>query len=340
MSNGSTGFSNSLNQQQLRNLLELSQNSIPFTYLSLIQEVSVALVPYTPGKFDFISDMLKNKFHIEINAEKLQLISSLFGSDILPNFSTGFNAKDLVLEFSLLNKLPSFTPYQLVPFTDVCPTCSKVLDRTLSKEHLVTLYLHNHDIVPAVVFTLTCTHARTEKNQHARTVITPNFIQTRNERIFTYDSFRNSTFLYLGGKFVFDRNIFIQYMADLISNSATLEGFVASYNNQRRQKRNHDGTLGFSLFTRSILSFSLINFVFFMGLPEIALPKLCRPEQMNPYFETIENYIHHLMSNFWLQHGMVKSCGEHCSRALIVDGNYKIRRPICVFNLNVSSRCV
>ncbi|CAF1017589.1 unnamed protein product [Rotaria sordida] len=324
-----------LNNQQLNNLLELCQNSLSLPHLGLIQEVSAALVPYTSGKFELMSDMFNKQFNIKIDANKLQLISSLFGSNILPSFSTGFNAKDLILEFSLLNKLPSFTPYQFIPFIDICPTCSKKLDRNLSKEHLVTLYLHNHHIVPAVVFTLTCTHSRTNKNNHDKTIITPNFIQHNNERVFTCESFRTSNFLYFGGKSVFDRNILIQYMSDLITNSSTLEGFVSSYNIQRRQKNIGDSKLGFLLFTRTVLSFALIHFVFFMGLSEIALPKLCRQEEMDPYFESIESHVHHLWSNFWLQHKSVKPCGIHCSRALIVDGNYKIRRPICVYNLNV-----
>jgi hypothetical protein len=329
-------FCSSLTNQQAHNLLELCRHSLPISCISLIQELSAALVPYTSDKFEHISDILNKQFNITIDAKKLEFISSLSGSDKLPSLSTGINAKDLILEFSLSNKLPSFTHYQFTPFTNICPTCYKNLDHCSSKERLVTLYLHNHQIVPAVVYTLTCTHSRTNKTNHDKTIITPNFIENSNERIFVCESFRTSNFLYFGGIYVFERAILIQYMADLITNASTFDGFISSYNIQQRQKYDDKKKLSFLLFTRTVLSFALIHFMFFMGLPEIALPKLCRERTMDPYFESIDFYVHHLMANFWLQHKKIKSCGEHCSRALIMDGNYKIRRPICISNFNVS----
>jgi hypothetical protein len=76
--------------------------------------------------------------------------------------------------------------------------------------------------------------------------------------------------------------------------------------------------------------------MFFMGLSEVALPKGCRQEEMDAFFEIMEPHVRYLMSNFWFQHKLIKSCGVHCWCALIGDGNYKIRRPICVFNLKVA----
>ncbi|CAF4442493.1 unnamed protein product [Rotaria sp. Silwood2] len=305
---------------------------LPITHVSLVQELCNSLVPYTTGKFELLSDILKKKLNINIGTEQLQLISSLFGSNVLPNFSTGLNAKDLILEYSLLNKLPYFTPYQLTPFTHICPTCGKTLDYDLADEHLVTLYLQNHQIVPAVVYTLTCTHSRTEKNKYKSTLITPSFFQHNDERVFTFESFAYSKFLYFGGKNIFDRNILIQFMSDLVCAGVTFKGFLLSYNLQHMQKHGGDSKLNFLLFTRVVLSFALIHFMFFMGLPEVALPKNCQQEEMDNFFELIEPHVHQLMSNFWLQHKAVKSCGVHCSSALIGDGNYKIRRPICVLN--------
>ncbi|CAF1453482.1 unnamed protein product [Adineta steineri] len=324
----------SITQQHIDNLNEMSK-TLPISHMSLIQELSAVLVPYTSGKFQLLSDLLKQKLNIDINAEKLQFIISLIRSDVLPSFSTGLSAKELIVEHSLLNKLPFFTPYQLIPFTDICPICNKKLDRNLAAEQLVKLYLHNHRIVPAVVYTLTCTHSRTDQNKCDNTLIAPNYIQHNNERIFTYKSFNNSTYLYFGGKYTFDRNIFIQFVADWICQSTTFQGFLKSYNLQHIQKYNDNFELEFILFTRTTLCFALINFMFFMGLPEVVFPKRCSEQQMDMFFELIEPYVHHLMANFWLQHKVIKSCGTHCSCALIGDGNYNIRRPICVFNQKI-----
>lgn len=325
----------SMTQQHFNNLQEMCKTFLPITYLSLIQELSAALAPYTSGKFEFLADMLKSKLNIEINAENLQFILSLFGSGALPNFSTGLNAKDLILEYSLLHNLPSFTPFQFIPFTNICPICGKTLDYNSAEEHMVKLYLHDHRIVPAVVYTLKCTHSNTEKNKFNSALITPNFFQYNNERVFTYESFGTSKFLYFGGKNAFDRNILIQYWSDLVCPGTTFEGFISSYNLQQIQKHGGDSHLKFLLFTRILLSFALIHFFLFMGVPEVALPKWCRQTEMDEYFEFIEPHVHQLMTNFWLQHKSIKPCGAHCSCALIADGNYKIRRPICVFNSKV-----
>ncbi|CAF1119636.1 unnamed protein product [Adineta steineri] len=126
----------SITQQHIDNLNEMSK-TLPISHISLIQELSAVLVPYTAGKFQLLSNLLKKKLNIDINAEKLQFIISLIRSDVLPSFSTGLSAKELIVEHSLLNKLPFFTPYQLIPFTDICPICNKKLDRNLAAEQLV-----------------------------------------------------------------------------------------------------------------------------------------------------------------------------------------------------------
>ncbi len=182
----------------------------------------------------------------------------------------------------------------------------------------------------------TCKHERTKFSNNTPIIYFPSYHLIENngikERRFTQQHLINSKYIYLGGYYAFETSVLTDYLILFAIGAITIYAFVDVYNFKHRLMVKDNQKLDRRLFTRSILSFALIHFLFFMGYANVHFPHVCSGEILDMFFYQYQRIVHVLFVHFWSQHKYFSPCGNHCSRMIVGDGNQKIRRLICKFH--------
>jgi len=204
------------------------------------------------------------------------------------------------------------------------------------KRYKCCLFCFSGEIVNAVVYSYTCKHDHTAfANNHPISYFPSYHLIINNgikERRFTQQHIIKSKYMYLGGHYAFETSVLQDYLILFAIGAITIYAFVDVYNFKHRLLANDNLKLDRKLFTRTILSFALIHFLFFMGYSNIHFPYVCSGENLDIFFYQYQRIVHVLFVHFWSQHKRFSSCGTHCSQMIIGDGNQKIRRLICRFH--------
>jgi hypothetical protein len=190
--------------------------------------------------------------------------------------------------------------------------------------------------VNAVVYFYTCKHEHTKFVNSSPIVYFPSYNLIQNngtkERRFSQSHFIESKYTYLGGRYAFETSVLKDYLILFAIGAITIYAFVDVYNFKHRLIANDNRKLDRKLFTRTVLSFALAHFLFFMGYSNIHFPHNCSGENLDIFFYRYQRIVHVLFVHFWSQHKYFSPCGMHCSRMIVGDGNQKIRRLICKFH--------
>jgi hypothetical protein len=184
------------------------------------------------------------------------------------------------------------------------------------------------------MFRLRCDHntpAHPSNVNKPPTIIFPNFTRINEYDIYTHDSLHYGDYVYLGGDVAIERAIVNKYTAQIINHDLSMIGTAASMNQEAIN-------LGYSqlapverrLLTNIINAYLIIQLDLCMGNRCVSIP--CSLKNFNQW--TWEQFPR-LLSCFiylWTNHRtLIGSCGEHCSKCLIIDGHQKSRRRICAF---------
>ena len=183
------------------------------------------------------------------------------------------------------------------------------------------------------LFTLHCQHNnsnRLSNNANKSVTIYPNFISVNKCNIFTFNSLYHSRYIYLGGNVAIERSILDKYTAQIVHHDFSMMGMAASMN----QKALNVGYYQLAPIERRLLSNILLAYLIIqldlsMGYASVSTSSLQNFDQWAweqfPRLLTCFVYL-------WTNHRtLIGSCGEHCSKCLIVDGHQKARRRICAY---------
>ena len=169
----------------------------------------------------------------------------------------------------------------------------------------------------AVVYSYTCKHDYTAfANNHPISYFPSYHLIVNNgisERRFTQQHFTKSKYIYLGGHYAFETSVLKDYIILFAIGAITIYAFVDVYNFKHRLVVNDNLKLDRKLFTRTILSFALIHFLFFMGYSNVHFPHVCSGENLDIFFYQYQRIVHVLFVHFWSQHKWFSPCGMHCS---------------------------
>lgn len=158
-----------------------------------------------------------------------------------------------------------------------------------------------------------------------------NFTRINKCNTYTHDSLCYGDYIYLGGDIAIERVVIDRYTAQIIQNDLSMVAIAAGMNQQAIN-------LGYTqlalverrLLTNVIHAYLIIQFDLSMGHSVISTPSA-----LTDFNQWAWNEFPRLLSCFiylWTNHGtLIGSCGEHCSKCLIIDGHQKSRRRICAF---------
>ncbi|CAF1158424.1 unnamed protein product [Adineta ricciae] len=252
--------------------------------------------------------------------------------------------KDLSTEFSQarpLNKPTSISSitvrksqHLLVPFRSTCPVCNNNLNENNAQQQGIRLYCSNGSVMIATMFTLRCNHvhARCSRNGDLCPItIYPNFIRTNNRNIYTYDSLYFGSYVYLGGDVAVERSIAEKFIAHLVYRDLSMSEYADTLN-QEAINGNH---IQLTPIDRRALANILQAFLTIQLHICYSHDNVDTPSQLTKFNEWAWCKFPHLLSCFiylWTNHSsIIGSCGDHCSKCLVVDGHQKTRRRICAF---------
>ncbi|CAF3538259.1 unnamed protein product [Rotaria sp. Silwood1] len=199
----------------------------------------------------------------------------------------------------------------LVPFQSSCPKCNQSLDASDAIQRRVRLYCQNGSVVTVIIY--------------------PNFSRINQRNIYTHQSLHHGKYVYLGGDVAIERSIIDKYTAQIIHHDFSMIGTAASLN----QEAFNLGYYQFALIERRLLS-NIIHAYLIIQL-DLSMGYACvsTPCSLKDFSQWAWEQFPRLLTCFiylWTNHRtLIGSCGEHCSKCLIVDGHQKVRRRICAF---------
>jgi hypothetical protein len=184
------------------------------------------------------------------------------------------------------------------------------------------------------MFTLQCNHENASCYSvidNPPVIIFPNFIRINNRNIYNHQSLHFGRYVYLGGDVALERGIIEKYVAHLVYHDISMMGYADSIN----QEALNGGLPQLMPIDRRILmniihAFLVIQLDICFGHLNVETPS-----QLKYFNEWAWHQFPRLLSCFiylWTNHhSIIGSCGEHCSKCLVVDGHQKSRRRICAF---------
>lgn len=184
------------------------------------------------------------------------------------------------------------------------------------------------------MITLDCHHKQSKSSLDigdASATIFPNFTRVSNRNIFTHDSLHYGDYVYLGGNIGVERSFIEKYTAQIIHHDLSMLGTAAALN---QEATNHVYfqlvPVERRLLSNIIHAYLIIQLDLSMGNTSVSTPSsLAEFDQWAwDQFPRLLSYFIYLWTN---HRTLVGSCGEHCSKCLIIDGHQKSRRRICAF---------
>lgn len=184
------------------------------------------------------------------------------------------------------------------------------------------------------MFTLHCNHANvlssSVRNSSPITIF-PNFIRINDKNTYTHESLHFGDYIYLGGDVAIQRNIIEKFVAHIVHHDISMLGYAACMNQEALNGNRHQLVpIERRILTNIIHAFLVIQLDICFGNFNVSTPS--RLQDFNDWawhqFPRLLSYFIYL----WVNHrSIIGSCGEHCSKCLVVDGHQKARRRICAF---------
>ena len=184
------------------------------------------------------------------------------------------------------------------------------------------------------MFTLYCNHGNSLSSSvicNPPVTIFPNFIRINNQNVYSHDSLHFGGYVYLGGDVAVERCIIEKFIAHIINYDISMLGYAAGLNQEALNGDFYQVVpIDRRLLANMIHAFLVIQLDLSFGTFNISTPA-----KFEDFQEWAWQQFPRLLSYFiylWVNHrSIVGSCGEHCSKCLVVDGHQKSRRRICAF---------
>ena len=184
------------------------------------------------------------------------------------------------------------------------------------------------------MLTLYCDHRGSSSRLPADSspiTIYPNFIYVNDQNIYTHDSLHFGQYVYLGGDSAVERGIIDKYIAQIVHHDISMIGNAASIN----QEAFNRGLSQLAPVNRRFLTTIIQAFLVLQLEMSFGYSHISTPSQLTEFSQWSWDRFPRLLSCFiylWTNHrSTIGSCGEHCSKCLIIDGHQKSRRRICAF---------
>jgi hypothetical protein len=312
---------------------------IPIQKLALIEHLCLLINETDDQACISISQLLQNHYQFNIDHHTVRLLSTMFGTTI-PNFHTPGNHVEIINCFSLTNKNTFFSTIRLSSCHTKCILCNSNLHKCVFQS--VRVYHDNGECFNGVIKIISCSHRHTSFHDHAPIYYYPNYTcqssdTDKYKRIFHIsDFFHNDKYIFMGGKTAFERGLLIRYLVDLYDSGNTVHAYIESYNHRQGWKYGHR-PLNELLFYRFVISFALIHYYFWMGYEQVIFPKNVKGDRLENFFYKSHESVKKCFISFWGRHNSFASCGNHCSKLINADGNWKFGRHICMDKTKVSS---
>jgi hypothetical protein len=184
------------------------------------------------------------------------------------------------------------------------------------------------------MFVLVCVHENQRQPgilTDKRTKIYPNFRQTDGQHLYTHDSLNYGDYIYMGGDVAVQRGIVNSYTSQIIHHDYSMMADAASMN----QEASNEGYVQLTRIDRRLLNqiiqaYLLIQLDLCMGSGTVSTPCFLKHFSSwgwDQFPRLLTCFIY-----LWTNHQtLIGSCGDHCSKCLVVDGHQKCRRRICGF---------
>ncbi|CAF1154762.1 unnamed protein product [Adineta ricciae] len=297
--------------------------------LVFIERVDKYFHALTPNKTKHIANICSNTFGRAIDEDMIRYTLSMFHNGFLPQFNLYCDVPNIVNTYAEQNKLYTLSNNVFSAICGkYCLQCRTTYSRLLSKR--VTVYQFDGKIEDGLIRYYSCTHENSNKHEQPATEYYPNFIKSFHEKIITKELFNNTEYFYIGGDSIFAKKIFTQFETLLVTSHTNFQGFTEAYNLLHNYEQNDRRFAERRIFSQVWMIYQVINFAFFMGYEQISLPITMDRQQNDSFFYSIYDSLYTLFVRFWLNHSEHKPCSLNCSRALVVDGNQKLRRRICL----------
>ncbi|CAF1537992.1 unnamed protein product [Adineta ricciae] len=296
--------------------------------LAFIEQVNSSFHQLTPSRCMHIANICSNTFGRLIDENSIQYILSMFQHGFLPRLNIYRNVQKIVDTYAEANQLCTLINNVIIPAAEKCCTdCGKCYSQLFSKS--VSIYQFDGKISKGLICYYYCDHTGTEKFKQAPRKLYPNFIESLHGKIVSKKSLEYTDYFYIGGDSVFSKKILTQFETLLVTSHTNFQGFTEAYNLLHKYEYDTERFVERRLFSQIWIMYELVNLAFFMGYEEILLPLTMDRTQNDSFFYNIFDSLYVLFVKFWLNHSEYKSCGSYCSKALVVDGNQKLRRRIC-----------
>ena len=158
-----------------------------------------------------------------------------------------------------------------------------------------------------------------------------NFTRISKTNTYTHDSLHYGDYIYFGGDIAVERVIIDKYTAQIVQNDLSMQAIAGALN----QEAINAGYSQLAPIERRSLAniihaYLVIQFDLSMGSSIVSTPfTLSDFDQWawEQFPRLLACFIH-----LWTNHRtLIGTCGEHCSKCLIIDGHQKSRRRICAF---------
>ncbi|CAF4143071.1 unnamed protein product [Rotaria magnacalcarata] len=254
---------------------------------------------------------------------------------LIEDLSTAFcQSRPLHKPTSLSSIMIRQNDHFLVPFRSSCPSCNRTLDVSDAVQRRIRLYCLNGSVVIGTMITFHCHQNHSNylcNNDNSSIMIYPNFSRINNRNIYTHNSLYHGNYIYLGGDVAIERSVIDKYTAQIIHHDFSIIGIAASMN----QEAFNLGYYQLAPIERRLLSnilhaYLIIQIDLSMGYASVSVP--CSLEDFSQWAWEEFPRLLTCFIYLWANHRtLIGSCGEHCSKCLVVDGHQKSRRRICAF---------
>ena len=137
--------------------------------------------------------------------------------------------------------------------------------------------------------------------------------------------------MYLGGNVAIERSILDKYTAQIIHHDFSMMGIAASMD----QEAFNVGYYQLAPIERRLLSNILLAYLIIQLDLSMGYTSVSTSSSLANFDQWAWEQFPRLLTCFiylWINHRtLIGSCGEHCSKCLIVDGHQKARRRICAY---------
>ncbi|CAF4176287.1 unnamed protein product [Rotaria magnacalcarata] len=227
--------------------------------------------------------------------------------------------------------LTDVAAHYMNPFTAICPACNQNLNLNDCNRTMVYICHQRGKVLQGIVYSLKCKHKKNNDQSNARPLtIYPNFTEQRDIKRICTKSLNNGSFVYIGGKYAYERALIEQYTADLICNANSWMKTVDSLNRQAFNGEQHqEHIMDRRTLARMMFIYNIVQFDLFIGSPCVDLPR-----SLDQYDDWVWSFYPRLFASFiyfWSRHKEILGLctGNKCSEALVVDGHQKCRRRVC-----------